>query len=810
MPLLIVVAIVVVCIIIGNQNKQKMYQSDIYQEWYSYYIKSGYSHDQAQSYAASQYKRGDRLSNYNVNLDDVNPANANSSAASLANTAAAPVAKAKDPYAATNWVLAIACFCLIAGLLAMVNELNDSLVAPLFIIVSLALYIGGSAIYSNVKVLKPVGTAFVVSSLILLPFCCISFEEIFGDSQASWLLTTLLCVVCYAAAGILTKIRAFGGLTYVWACLFMWAVTSYFPDEILPYSIFIPPIILGYIASYLYLNKVSWLPICFRGASLTAHSLIPILCLVGLFFVMVIPDVATEYPLFRTILTILIGGVYYCNWTNKKTPKNFVVLRFLAQALVLVLVADLINYSFINYGSKSAERALIFSLTWAGSFFAQAIFSLFTKRKTKEEKDSENTAGIISLIGIGTTLLASSGMTDSQYGTVASTVLIILAILGIMYATNKKNLDWLFASLVAFVILPIILADLVFSDWTTDTTFWYFTCLSIITVLTHILTMTQDKVKALRFSIWSISVSSFIALCAASDFKFVSLATLVPTLSFWALSFITKNKTYVQETSIYLSGLTLLHLTQDIIEVTTSCSSSSYLYSSCYNNALDLQKFIQLNIAGLTFALTSFLYDKHVKGAAENKQVRLTIGYILFTFFGSLVALFAYGDQDNMVIGLIFLLEQAIILALASFTQKRWLAITSGIVIVVGGLYMTDLYKHTYIWLIMLGIALVGLVVWRLVAMNNKDKKKVTQNSTTPSIPSGNTATPAPEVNIEPTVTATEIVAENIIEDMTEVSESTTSDEVKEDNVDDIQTDLIVEEASASSIASDAEEAKKD
>ena len=53
------------------------------------------------------------------------------------------------------------------------------------------------------------------------------------------------------------------------------------------------------------------------------------------------------------------------------------------------------------------------------------------------------------------------------------------------------------------------------------------------------------------------------------------------------------------------------------------------------------------------------------------------------------------------------------------------MAIMSGIIIGFGGVYLTGLYKYTYIWMILLGLGLIGLVVWRLVALSKKETNKI-------------------------------------------------------------------------------------
>ena len=103
----------------------------------------------------------------------------------------------------------------------------------------------------------------------------------------------------------------------------------------------------------------------------------------------------------------------------------------------------------------------------------------------------------------------------------------------------------------------------------------------------------------------------------------------------------------------------------------------------------------------------------------------MAVAHLSFSIFGSLIALFAHSYHEDLAIGLIFLLEEAAILVGASLIQKRWMAIMSGVIIGFGGVYLTGLYKYTYIWMILLGLGLIGLVVWRLVALSKKETNSI-------------------------------------------------------------------------------------
>lgn len=718
MELLFLIGAVIAIIISENSKTNKITNSKDYRDWYEYYFKSGYSDKQATQFAIDQCKRGDKLEYYNLD-----PANIQ---ANVTPTMGASEPKKKDPYASINWILAVACFCVIAGLLAMIGSINDSLVAPLFVVITLGLFASGYGLKACTKVLQPVGKAFLASSLVLMTFFFIPFNDIFASDNTATLAYALACMIFYALGALILNNRYAGTFVYFWAMLFIWSIFLLLklPISALPYIIVTPITIVCYIASYLYLAKVEWLPVCFRAGARIMHIvLLPLLFFIE-FILMLIPYFGQSYTLFRTIMMLLLVGLYAWKYFNDKSTRGSIFLRFLCQSLLLVFVADLLNFSFFESRHYNSIKVLSFSAIWAVSFFAQAVTSLYVKHKDVASEECETKAGIFALAGLASTLLVATGLRNAEYGTIACVVLGLLAILGVFFATRKKNLNWLYASYVALLILEFILNNVVFKySWTDLYGFIYFALLSLAGILIYPLLSNYDKDKSLQLSsTMAVSSSLFAAFTGMGYFDYASLALLAPTIVVWILAAMGRKLKTLFEVAIYATSITLLVLVYDIASpLIGSCASQH-----CANTVLDIQKFIQINIFAVALAITSWLFDNW-KEKSANAQPRLILGYSAFTFVGTLVALFARGDQGNMGIGLIFLLEQAIILTFASLIQKRWLAIASGVVLALGGFYMTGLYKYSFIWLIMLGLGLIGLVIWRLVALNNSnggDKKE--------------------------------------------------------------------------------------
>lgn len=409
-------------------------------------------------------------------------------------------------------------------------------------------------------------------------------------------------------------------------------------------------------------------------------------------------------------------------------------MRFLGQFLILFLIADNMNYSIFMTGMRINTKIINFSIIWAFSFFAQAVATLLIKHKDEKDNKLEGNAGIGALFGLAGTLLIAGGLPSNRYGVVACVVLALLAALGAIYAIRRKNLDWLYASYVALVILACVLSTTIFkSSWTTLHSFIYFTILSLLAVVLYPIIAGLDETKALRFTLIASLTSSIVAAIAGMDyFKYDFIAWVVPALSTWLIFAMAHKQKILLELSIYLTALVAIVLVSDVATtMLQGCGTYPYgnfthggRYSLCRNNILDVQKFVQINVLSLTFLLTSFLFESWKK-KGEKKPWRVAVAHLSFSILGSLIALFAHSYHEDLAIGLIFLLEEAAILVGASLIQKRWMAIMSGVIIGFGGVYLTGLYKYTYIWMILLGLGLIGLVVWRLVALSKKETNSI-------------------------------------------------------------------------------------
>ena len=729
MSLLVLLAAIVAIIIYENNSKQKIMNSKDFRDWRDYYLNSGYSEKQATDYALAQCRKGDKLENY-----DIDPQAVSVNATSRASIETK--AKEQNPYASINWILAVACFCVIAGLLVMVSTINSKLVAPLFVLVALALFAIGYAIYKYVAILKPVGSAFLISSMILLPCCLMSFIDIFDDEIMAAIVTSLLCLLFYAGGAFVLNNKILGGFSYFWAMCLLWSLFAKLPDslEFIPYQLVLPVFIICYIANYFYFEKVEWLPVCFRSGALVFSLVLPPLLLCYAACSILIDNFALDFPFHRTIVLLLIFAIYAWRYFKQKSTINNIKMRFLGQFLILFLIADSINYSIFMTGTRINTRIINFSIIWAFSFFAQAVATLLIKHKDDKDNKLEGNAGIGALFGLAGTLLIAGGLPSSRYGVVACVVLALLAALGAIYAIRRRNLDWLYASYVALVILAYILGTTIFkSSWTTLHSFIYFTTLSLLAVVLYQIIAGLDETKALRFTLIASLTSSIIATIAGMDyFKYDFIAWVVPALSTWLIFAMAHKHKILLELSIYFTALTAIVLVSDVATtMLQSCGAYPYdnfthggRYSLCRNNILDVQKFIQINVLGLTFLLTSFLFESWKK-KGEKKPWRMVVAHLSFSILGSLIALFAHSYHEDLTIGLIFLLEEAAILVGASLIQKRWMAIMSGVIIGFGGVYLTGLYKYTYIWMILLGLGLIGLVVWRLVALSKKETNRI-------------------------------------------------------------------------------------
>jgi len=65
-----------------------------------------------------------------------------------------------------------------------------------------------------------------------------------------------------------------------------------------------------------------------------------------------------------------------------------------------------------------------------------------------------------------------------------------------------------------------------------------------------------------------------------------------------------------------------------------------------------------------------------------------------------------------------FMIEQAILLVIGALTNVKWAWIWGACGVAAAVLYF--LRDLTFLWLILLGFALIGIVIWRLLKLNKK------------------------------------------------------------------------------------------
>ncbi len=742
MELFIIACVLGVGIYIVSSEKRRMRESKLYKDWHEYYLNNGFNLADSERYATIMYRRGESLQSYGVTTkgetlqgyfsqSNITEPNATPYQQSFQT----PEQKRASQMNSINLILTIASFLISFGMIIMIQQMNDRLVAPIFILITTLLYIVGVIVRLKVDFLKPVGNAFTYVALILIPFFAISFADLLGGVEMGnnfaygCIISSAVSLISYALVAMLFNNSIAGSLSFFWFCCIFWSstFTRGLPDTIEPYLLLMPPIFLSYISALIYTDKSDWVPTCFRRGVYALFKALPywyIAINLSLFF---IPNYGRDHIAFRAIYAGLITGLFAINYFAEKKYRNFISLRFLVQMFALAILADCLNFSIVNVYLFSNRKTyewgpLWMSLAWAISFFLQALYSLFVKKRNKEDERHENNAGIVALVGIGSTLVISQALNSVAYGVVSCTVVGIVAVLGVLYAIFKKNLYWLYASLASFFILPFILDKYVFSpsSWETTHYFGYFSVAALISLLIYVFTQRIDKKKAINFALVSQIVFAFSIVCCGLDMVHFTPAVAVPAVCFTILSVISGDKKHVREATIYMIGLTCIAGIQDLIHALGNCGP--FFTSQCADPIFDVQKFLQFVVFGATFLITSILYGETAKNNTK-PAIRLGIGYYGFTIFGGLVAIVARANQNNFVLGIIYLLLQAGILGVSAFAQRRWTAVSSAIALVIGALYMSGLYNQAYIWIIMLGLALVGFAVWKLVAINNEDKK---------------------------------------------------------------------------------------
>jgi len=667
----------------------------------------------------------------------------------MATTPASPPAtsKPKDNTGGINVMLIVGCLLLVFGIIKFFNDTNDSLVAPVAIVLTLVFYTLGLAIYNKISYLKIVGAAFTYISLMIFPFWVISFNT-FGISwHGSWILASIITFCALLLTTILHESKPLSYFAYLWLFVVAWALTpdhhSYgYSLDIQAYWVYVSSAIVALIPAVLWKLKPNWLPVYFRKATqVFAKWFMPIVGICSL-LLLLFTDPMIRYPFLRTVMATLMLGWAYLYWSINKAYSWSVALRFFLQALLLTLTMDLLNYSIADmrlFGSKIDDSTrLVVTAVWLASSLAQTIISLFIPKTDEKVRKCEHVAEIVSLVGIFATPIFTLGLNDPANVIVNLIVCGVCAILGIAYTIAHNNPRWSAATILALFMARLVIAgSSLFIGWSAWLDVIYFTIVSGLIIAIYQFFRKYHENDSLILTITGLMISLLEVVASAAAAEYTEIGWLIAALYFALLGFLSK-QTVLYEMSIYSGTFCLYSLTGTIGEFMLPDSAAkcvtgpfsmvkpcSGLQAASYVGWIATINTIRCFLIGISLSAVSALKESH---KPVNARIRFFLGYVLMS-----IGLFAVGVTAGEYWMLFCLAVQVGYLIFAAIHDIEWLVWTTIIAMPACAFGMTG--GFTYIWYAVLGLTLIGAVIWRLTKMNHaKLAEGSKENNSTPRV----------------------------------------------------------------------------
>ncbi len=634
-----------------------------------------------------------------------------------------------------NALLFIGSFLIVVGSCSLLmSTVSDIIKLVILLTITIIFYIVGFLI-RRVKILIPAGTAFICTSLAVMPFLGFAFSEFTEVTpEISWLLTSLIGTIAYivAALAIKSRVIALFSMGFI-ISLFCSMPTNLHMATLWNYISVIMVSIIANLISVLFKEKV---PTAYRDIlTHTARWLAAAVAVATMFGTFSL----TGYD--YSIIFAICLAQFILSYMTTKDYTDEVLARLVAVPFILSIFWNI-------FPANSSEFALVAGLVC----ISEIAYSFFSSLLRKNERNREIPFIIIFLtFSIFCPLFAAFKpdvlISPNIIGIIITGIDLVFTIL---FAVFWKNKTWLIASYFFAVILPLYInagenkAKLMLVIYALE-----FICFSIYYYFQ------KEKNRALenfnliafsallaitRMSCGSGSSDNFAMSTQAESIVFNIIALIVPAFAWLIFGLKNENKNRV-ETSIYFFivciGITILQI---VLPYFTYSKTATLMY-----------QFIASNIVLFGLGLAS-CYRKSLPRAIIATSIfswiALTTVYAVSIstssahyYYYSAIKPTDFDRNIELLVKLGFLAEEIILAVIGVVKHKKAIFWISAPIILLITLNLTQ--GMMWIWLILLGLALIGFVIWRLLKMQEKPAKidkpqtpQPTEKSNPPETPS--------------------------------------------------------------------------
>ncbi len=700
------------------------------------------------------------------------------------NTPPAPMPpKPKNPMTKWNWLLYIGSFLIVLAMIYFVDSVNDAAVAPTTIILTLIIYIAGLAITKAVSYLKPVGKAFTYSGLCMIPLWLISLNALKLPTEVvPFIVATSFSIASVIASFVLND-AFLGYVVFLSVATFIGSFAPLFfknpTSGVVAYFLLVTPMIAALMPLCFWIKKPKWLPVALRHASMgLGKVLIPMVFICSL-LLFLIPNVGVEAPFLRTVCAAFFTIHCVAHWFSSKEHGYFVATRFAVQCLILAILCDSLNFSAMRMWNESINyaAALACAIVWLITFLAQVIYSLYANCDNEADKKLERAIGLISIIGIFATPILCAEFDKIPYAIVWIVICVVTAILGVLHAMRYKNVTWSLATVASIIILPIIYGvNIAKPSWGAGAYMACYSVIGLVFLFGYYAMQRIQKHESDVVGIVAIGVTSAAIIVTSIGANLSGVGYLIVAGLIAALAALSKQK-WIYELSIYATAMSLFSFAGNVYDLAVKGMPKDFRYGYPggskgleYSIALSV---VRAHIIAIAFGLTTWIYER-----AKSSQPRLVIGYTLFTLIMSVTCTI----NNSLGWGILLLVEQVIALVFSVMTHRTWMTWISSIAIFLIALRLTGGFN--FIWLGIVGIALIAFVIWQL----SKQNKKLMASNNNPDSPNKpeSQRTPIADSAQKPEETEQKNIEEYATDEM---KEETTDDKKPDDSKKDDKSD---------------------
>lgn len=605
-----------------------------------------------------------------------------------------------------NALLFIGSFLIVAGSCSLLmSAVPDIVKLVILLIITVVFYIAGLLV-RKVKVLIPAGTAFLCTSLAVMPFMGNAFSHFAGTSdELSWFLTSLLGTIAYVVAALVIKSRIVATISIGFiVSLFCSAPTNLHMSMLWNY---LAVISVGIIANILSTTLKEKIPEVYRDIlSFCARIIASLVAFATIFGVFSLSGY--DYAI---IFTICFIQFVLSRITSKKYVDE-ILARIVAIPLILSIAWELVP-------AQSVSFAIIFSMT----FILEIIYSLFMSTIQSKKRGREIAPVVVSLVISPFGALFASGLRNAviSANNIAIIVFSLELVLTILFAVLWKNKNWLFASYPIAVFIPLLVDDfenkgkvvlvIYAAEIVLFTAYYYFQktrtkFLELFNLIFYTLVLILARLTCSQYN-------NYFAMATESEtIIFNMIALVVPAFAWFVVGLKNNLKTYI-EIAFYLF-------------ICCISGTAINLTSEAYGEAA-----IFIIASTVVFCLgTTSIYRKSYWRAIVGTAL---FAYLTTTWLGVYGRSYAYYDRPEYIktiFQVLFLVEAIFIAAVGAMKHRKaifWIAAPTAIIVAF------SLTKDmAFIWLILIGLALIGFVIWRLLENQKKEQLKAVSSAEPP------------------------------------------------------------------------------